>query len=136
MPKTMSTRFAFVLLLMLCSLPLFAQGLVVPPVSGSPTARPISVVPFGYSGAGMPLETDIAAVVSGDLNRSGQFNALGRDDIVEYPVQATDIRFDTWAASLPAGGAWYSASHCSTVGQIRRPPRPARAARRASSCSA
>ncbi len=99
MPKTISVnmRAWFVsLLLLLGSMPVFAQGLVVPPVSGSPTARPITIVPFAYEGAGLPLETDIAAVVTGDLNRSGQFNALGRDNIIEYPVRASELRFDTW----------------------------------------
>lgn len=95
MPTTMTMRLAFAVL-MLCAGPLFAQGLVVPPVSGSPTARPIAVVPFAYEGAGLPLETDISAVVSGDLNRSGQFNALNRDNIIEYPVRVSDIKFETW----------------------------------------
>ena len=91
----MSLRLLFVLCLFVSG-PLMAQGLVVPPVTGSPSARPITIVPFAYEGAGLPLEVDLSEVVSGDLNRSGQFNALGRDNIIEYPVRVADIKFDTW----------------------------------------
>ncbi len=95
MPIKISIRLALALTLLSCG-QLMAQGLVVPPVSGSPSARPVTIVPFAYEGAGLPLEVDLSAVVSGDLNRSGQFNALGRDNIVEYPTRASELKFDTW----------------------------------------
>lgn len=88
--------WCFSALFFLLSGSLFAQGLVVEPVGGSLSARPIAVVPFLYEGGGLPLDTDLALVISGDLNRCGQFNALGRDNIIEYPARQTDIKFATW----------------------------------------
>jgi TolB protein len=73
-----------------------AQTLSIDIVNGSPSARPIAVVPMAYEGGGLPLDTDISAVISADLNRSGQFKALARDDIIEYPVRQSEVKFPTW----------------------------------------
>ncbi len=73
-----------------------AQGLMVDPVQGSSAAIPVAVVPFAFEGTGMPPDTDISAVIGADLNRSGQFRALGRQDIVEFPARPGDVKFATW----------------------------------------
>ncbi|MBK7043898.1 MAG: Tol-Pal system beta propeller repeat protein TolB [Rhodanobacteraceae bacterium] len=73
-----------------------AQTLAVGPVSGNEAALPIAVVPFAFEGAGMPPDTDIGAVIGGDLSRSGQFRALARQDIVEMPARPADVKFATW----------------------------------------
>lgn len=59
-------------------------------------ARPIAVVPMLYQGAGMPLDTDISEVVSADLNRSGQFNALARRRMTNLASRDTEIKFEEW----------------------------------------
>ncbi|MBS0570023.1 MAG: Tol-Pal system beta propeller repeat protein TolB [Proteobacteria bacterium] len=78
-----------------------AQGLSsdVPTIdikNGTASAIPITVVPFAFEGAGLPPDTDVAAVIGSDLNRSGQFRTLPKNDIVEYPARGSEIKFPTW----------------------------------------
>lgn len=93
-------KLFFALLLFVCA-GLFAaqagaQGLTVQIVNGVPSAIPIAVVPFGQQGSGPPPSTDIAGVVSMDLNRCGQFRSLAKNEIVETPTTGAEIRFPTW----------------------------------------
>ncbi len=57
-----------------------------PSTSSTATASaiPVAVVPFKFEGGGLPPDTDVADVIRDDLNRSGQFRALPKNDIVEY----------------------------------------------------
>ena len=97
-----TTRNLYPILLALvlaCSLlPLQArgQGLTIDIVDGIPTALPIAVVPFAFEGAGMPPDTDIAAVIRANFNRSGQFRTLPVQDIIELPTRQADVRYGTW----------------------------------------
>lgn len=88
-------RLAIVLLLAAAS-GARAQGLTVDIVDGNPSAIPIAVVPFANEGAGLPPATDVAAVIAADLNRVGQFRALDRRDVVEFPAREADVKFATW----------------------------------------
>ncbi len=63
---------------------------------GRASALPITIVPFANESNALPPDTDIAQVISADLNRSGQFRSLPRQDIIENPSVGADIRFDTW----------------------------------------
>lgn len=74
----------------------WSQSLTVGAVTGNEAALPIAVVPFAFEGAGLPPDTDISAVIGADLSRSGQFRALGRQDIVEAPARPADVKFATW----------------------------------------
>ena len=79
----------------------FAQGLSsdVPTIdikNGTATATPIAVVPFAFEGAGLPPDTDVADVIRNDLNRCGQFRALAKNDIIEFPARGSEIKFATW----------------------------------------
>ncbi|MBS0432729.1 MAG: Tol-Pal system beta propeller repeat protein TolB [Proteobacteria bacterium] len=92
-------KFLFAFLMIVCA-GLFAaqtqaQGLTVQIVNGVPSAIPITVVPFGQS-AGPAPSTDIADVVSMDLNRCGKFRALPRSEVVETPTAGSEIKFPTW----------------------------------------
>ena len=56
---------------------------------------PIAIVPFGWSGVdGAPM--DVAAVVSSDLQRSGRFRPMARNDMVDLPTRAGDVVPDDW----------------------------------------
>ncbi|MFK8078333.1 MAG: Tol-Pal system beta propeller repeat protein TolB [Granulosicoccus sp.] len=86
---------------------LFALGLAASPAQavieieitqGGENAIPIAIVPFGWSGAGSPPE-DIAAIVTADLQRSGNFAALNRNDLVANPVSGDVPRFANWRLS-------------------------------------
>jgi TolB protein len=91
-------------LLALLLLPLFllglrdarAQGLEIDIVNGNASALPIAVVPMDYLGANAAPDTDVAAVIRADLNRSGAFRTLPDRDIIEKPQRGSDVDFATW----------------------------------------
>ncbi|MFP7722596.1 Tol-Pal system beta propeller repeat protein TolB [Lysobacter sp. A3-1-A15] len=74
------------------------QGLEIDIVGGNAAALPIAVVPMPYQGAGGAPETDIAAVITADLNRSGQFRGLPLGDMVERPTRGSEVSYPTWRA--------------------------------------
>lgn len=62
---------------------------------GGENAVPIAVVPFGApTEAAAPV--DIAAIVAADLQRSGRFAPLNRDDLVATPVSGDIPRYANW----------------------------------------
>ncbi|HEU0153289.1 MAG TPA: Tol-Pal system beta propeller repeat protein TolB [Arenimonas sp.] len=73
-----------------------AQGLDIGIAQGRDGALPITVVPMPYLGTSVAPDTDIAAVIRADLNRSGQFNALSEQDVIEKPIRGSEIKFPTW----------------------------------------
>lgn len=73
-----------------------AQGLDIGVVTGNEAALPIAVVPMPYLGTSVAPDTDIAAVIRADLNRSGQFRALAEQDVIEKPIRGNEIKFPTW----------------------------------------
>jgi TolB protein len=73
-----------------------AQGLEIDIIDGNAAALPIAVVPFDYLGANAAPDTDVAAVIRADLNRSGAFRTLAERDIVERPQRQADVNFATW----------------------------------------
>ncbi|PKM02480.1 MAG: Tol-Pal system beta propeller repeat protein TolB [Gammaproteobacteria bacterium HGW-Gammaproteobacteria-6] len=91
----MKRVFALLLALLLPALS-FAQALEIEISGGSAAALPIAVIPFEYLGMSVAPDTDLAAVVRADLNRSGQFRTLADADMVEKPIRAQDINYATW----------------------------------------
>ena len=73
-----------------------AQGLDIGLVTGNESALPVAVVPMPYLGTSVAPDTDIAAVIRADLNRSGQFRALSEQDVIEKPIRGSEIKFPTW----------------------------------------
>jgi len=61
----------------------------------NPTA--IAVVPFAWQGAGAPPE-DLAAVVDGDLARSGLFAPIARTDMLGRPTTEAEVFYRDWRA--------------------------------------
>ena len=84
------------------SLPMFAsaqqQGLEIDITGGSAQAMPIAVVPMPYQGSAGAPDTDVAAVIRADLDRSGQFRTLPERDIVERPTRGSEVQYPTWRA--------------------------------------
>ncbi|WP_407354168.1 Tol-Pal system beta propeller repeat protein TolB [Luteimonas sp. R10] len=72
------------------------QGLEIDIVGGHASALPIAVVPMPYQGSAGAPETDVAAVIRADLDRSGQFRTLPERDIVERPTRGSEVQFPTW----------------------------------------
>ena len=73
-----------------------AQTLEIDIVDGHSAALPIAVVGMDYLGTGVAPDTDIAAVIRADLNRSGSFRTLTEQDIVEKPARLSEVNFATW----------------------------------------
>jgi TolB protein len=90
--------FVLFLLALFSSTSALAQsgGLSVDIVRGNDSALPIAVVPFALQSAGLPPDTDVSQVIAADLNRCGQFKALPRQDIVEFPTTGPEVKYGTW----------------------------------------
>lgn len=56
-------------------------------------ARPIAVVPFAQPA---DVATDLAAIVTADLARSGQFAPLPLEEMLEKPADAAQVDFRNW----------------------------------------
>jgi len=54
------------------------------------SALPIAIVPFGLEMSGLPMQEDIATIISNDLGRSGRFSILS---ISQHPEKITDPKF-------------------------------------------
>jgi TolB protein len=83
-------------LLVACAPAVRAQGLEISIIDGHAAALPIAVVDFEYSGVGVAPDTDVAAVVRADLNRSGAFRTLALQDLVERPQRMAEVNYATW----------------------------------------
>ena len=62
---------------------------------GGESAIPIAIVPFGWNGGGQPPE-DVAAIIAADLQRSGNFSPLNREDLIASPVSGDKPRYGNW----------------------------------------
>lgn len=82
--------------LCLCATGIARAALVIEITKGSEDALPIAVVPFGWEGPGSSAPFDVAQVVSNDLERSGRFAPLARDNMLQFPTRGTDIDFQDW----------------------------------------
>ncbi len=63
---------------------------------GVNTAVPVAIVPFAWQVQGPVPATDMAAVISADLTRSGRFNAIPVKSMLEKPTDASAINFTNW----------------------------------------
>lgn len=77
-----------VLLLVVVSLPANAE-LMIEITEGRDDALPVAIVPFAEPGESVP--EDVAAIVSADLHRSGQFRPLPPTDLLSRPRPGDDI---------------------------------------------
>ncbi len=87
-----------VISLVLALLALNARAeLVIEITEGMDNPTPIAVAPFAWRGAGAPPE-DIAAVIDGDLSRSGQFAPVDRADMLSRPSTEGEVFYRDWRA--------------------------------------
>ncbi len=104
-----SRRVVLVCLFLLMSVFSPAKAIIeIEITQGGQNAIPIAIVPFGWSGTG-DAPMDVAAIVDADLQRSGNFSPLNREDLVANPVSGDVPRFTNWRLSgadfLLVGGA-------------------------------
>ncbi|MGM0783063.1 MAG: Tol-Pal system beta propeller repeat protein TolB [Pseudomonadota bacterium] len=83
-------------IVMLCFTTLAQAQLTIEITRGSDRATPIAVVPFAANGEQLP--EDVARVISDDLERSGHFAPLSRDDMFDRPSRSDDVSYGEWRA--------------------------------------
>ncbi len=71
--------------------------LVVEITKGDFKATPVAVVPFGWSGEGADAPIDVASVITADLARSGRFDPIAEDMMLQKPTVGADVDFDDWS---------------------------------------
>ncbi len=70
-------------------------GLMIEITQGVDNPVSVAVVPFAWQGYGL-LKEDVAAIIAADLERSGQFKALPREDMLAHPHKQADVHFSEW----------------------------------------
>ena len=71
-------------------------ALTIEITEGVEGALPIAVVPFDTSKLTSKLATDIAEIVSNDLNRSGVLKALDRKSLPSRPYYGSQVSYPQW----------------------------------------
>ena len=88
-------KLSWMLLLLTCSGLAQAQ-LEIEIVKSEVDALPIAVVPFAWNSSQPAPATTIDQVIAADLYRSGLFEPLARQDMIDRPTAPVDVRFGTW----------------------------------------
>lgn len=84
-------------LLLLLSVALPARAVITIEITeGVEGAIPVGVVAFDTSQLPLPLKTDLAAIITGDLNRSGLFKVLPAADYPQRPAQSRQVQYPLW----------------------------------------
>jgi len=82
------------LFLVFLSSPVYAE--IVINVEGVAQPTPVAVVPFGWEGGGPNMPLDVAEVITNDLKRSGRFDPLAENDMLQKPTDGGNVDFDDW----------------------------------------
>ena len=64
---------------------------------GGGSRTPVAVVPFGWKGSGEEPPFDVSALIGADLYRSGRFNPIDSDKMLQHPTGGIDVDFDDWS---------------------------------------
>lgn len=96
---TLARGLSFALLWLVAANFQLAQAVIeIEITQGGENAIPIAIVPFGWNGTGQVPE-DVAAIIDADLQRSGNFSPLNREDLVANPVSGETPRYANWRLS-------------------------------------
>ena len=92
----MIKRMLLLILVTCCSQQVYAQ-LTIEITQGRDDPTSIAIVPFGWQSPQLPPE-DVAAIVAADLERTGQFLPVSRDDMLGFPSERADVFYRDWRA--------------------------------------
>ena len=95
MKTNMMQKVIYTLLFLIVS-QLAQAKLEIEIIQGNASALPIAVIPMQWRSADPKPQTGVGEVVSSDLYRSGLFEPLDEEDMVDRPVDEESIRFGTW----------------------------------------
>lgn len=65
-------------------------------VDGVEGALPVAVVPFAFPASEVMPETPMHEVIANDLERSGLFDPLAVEDMIDRPSRPPEVQFGTW----------------------------------------
>ena len=66
-------------------------------VTGVAQPTPVAVVPFGWEGRTPDMPTDVSEIITADLKRSGRFEPIGEDKMLQTPTDGADVDFQDWS---------------------------------------
>jgi TolB protein len=64
---------------------------------GGVARTPVAVVPFGWTGQSADMPLDIAEVIAADLRRSGRFEPIPEENMLQKPTTGAEVDFDDWS---------------------------------------
>jgi TolB protein len=64
--------------------------------SGIDNARPVAILPFEWRGIELEAPQDVSAIISADLRRSGRFNPMARNSLLQKVNSSKDINLKLW----------------------------------------
>ena len=64
---------------------------------GGVARTPVAVVPLGWEGESANAPLDIAAVIAADLQRSGRFEPIAEENMLQKPTTGAEVDFDDWS---------------------------------------
>ena len=65
-------------------------------VTGIAQPTPVAIVPFGWEGRGEAAPMNISTVVTADLRRSGRFDPVPEERMLQKPTDGADVDFQDW----------------------------------------
>ncbi len=73
------------------------QAELVIDVQGIAQPTPVAIVPFGWEGRAPEAPLDVTRVITDDLRRSGRFDPIGEDKMLQKPTDGADVDFQDWS---------------------------------------
>ena len=64
---------------------------------GGIARTPVAIVPFGWTGQGSAMPLDVAGVIAADLQRSGRFEPIAEENMLQKPTTGAELDFDDWS---------------------------------------
>ena len=74
-----------------------ASAELVIDVQGIAQPTPVAVVPFGWEGRTAEMPTDVSEIIKADLLRSGRFEPIDEDKMLQKPTDGADVDFQDWS---------------------------------------
>jgi TolB protein len=65
-------------------------------VTGIAQPTPVAIVPFGWEGTGAAAPMSVSTVITADLRRSGRFDPVSEDRMLQKPTDGADVDFQDW----------------------------------------
>ena len=65
-------------------------------VTGVAKPTPVAVVPFGWEGQSAAAPMDVVTVITADLRRSGRFDPVAEEKMLQKPTDGADVDFQDW----------------------------------------